>query len=216
MTMTSFSRQMLRKLRRDARGAALMEFALVAPTFILLIMGGLEAGHSLYVRAILQGAVQKAARDSALDSGSALAKQAEINTKVRDQIYNAYNVEPVFTRRYYRSFEKAAAAQMETFTDTAASAGIPGQPNGKCDRGEPYIDANNNSVWDQDGADEGQGGPEDKVVYTATITYPTLFGMAGLIGFSNDQTVSASTIIGNQPYGDQKQYTAPTARNCPV
>jgi Flp pilus assembly pilin Flp len=214
--MTSFSLRMVRKLRKDARGAALMEFALVAPTFILLVMGGLEAGHSLYVRAVLQGAVQKAARDSALEGGSALAQQAVINTKVRDQIYLAYNTEPTYSRRYYRTFENAAAAQFETFTDTAASAGIPGQPNGTCDIGEPYIDANNNNTWDPDGADAGQGGPEDKVIYTVTISYPTLFGMAGLAGFSDTQTVSASTIIGNQPYGDQRAYSAPTTRNCPL
>ncbi len=214
--MTSFSRRMLQKLSVDTRGAALMEFALVAPVFIMLVMGGLEAGHSLYVRAVLQGAVQKAARDSALEGGSAIAQQTVINTKVRDQIYLAYNTEPTFSRRYYRTFENAAAAQMEEFTDTAAAAGIPGQPNGRCDNGEPYIDANNNSTWDADGADAGQGGPEDKVIYTVTISYPTLFGVAGLIGGSDTQTASATTIIGNQPYGDQRSYTAATARNCPA
>jgi Flp pilus assembly protein TadG len=214
--MKSFSKRMVRRLCSDSSGAALMEFALVAPTFILLIMGGLEAGHSLYVRAVLQGAVQKAARDSALEGGTAASQRTTIDTKVRDQIFNAYNVEPTFSRRYYRSFEKAAAARFEAFTDTAASAGISGQPNGRCDNSEPYIDANNNSVWDPDGADADQGGPEDKVVYTATMSYPTLFGMAGLIGFSNTQTVSATTVVGNQPYGEQKKYAAPTNRNCPA
>jgi Flp pilus assembly protein TadG len=214
--MTSFSIRALMRLRKDQKGAALMEFALVAPTFILLVMGGLEAGHSLYVRAVLQGAVQKAARDSALEGSVVGGVQASIDTKVRDQIFNAYNIEPTFSRRYYRSFEKAASAQAEPFTDTPASAGVAGQPNGLCDRGEAFTDNNNNSTWDRDGADAGQGGPEDKVVYTATMSYPTLFGMAGLLGFSNTQTVSASTVVGNQPYGDQKSYNTPTNRNCPV
>jgi Flp pilus assembly protein TadG len=214
--MTSFSNRALRRLRKDQRGAALMEFALVAPTFILLVMGGLEAGHSLYVRAVLQGAVQKAARDAALEGAVVGSVQTSIDTKVRDQIFNTYNVQPTFSRRYYRSFEKAASAQAEPFTDTPASAMVAGQPNGVCDRGEAYTDNNSNSTWDRDGADAGLGGPEDKVVYTATMSYPTLFGMAGLLGFSNTQTVSATTVIGNQPYGDQKTYGTPVNRNCPV
>lgn len=206
-----------RRLRKDIRGIAAVEFALIAPAFLVLLMGGLEAGHSLYMKAILEGAVQKASRDASLETGTLATQRAVIDAAVTAQVKAIYNgVNPTISRRFYRSFEKAAAAQMEPFTDTPISAGIAGQPNGVCDRGEAYTDNNNNSGWDQDGADSGQGGPEDKVVYTVTMSYPRLFGMGGLIGLSPQQTLKATTIIGNQPYGEQQQYTAPTARNCPL
>ncbi|MEQ1549001.1 MAG: TadE/TadG family type IV pilus assembly protein [Chakrabartia sp.] len=206
-----------RRLRKDKRGIAAVEFALIAPTFLVLLMGGLEAGHSLYMKAILEGAVQKAARDASLETGTIATQRAVIDAAVTAQVKAIYNgVNPTISRRFYRSFEKAAAAQMEPFSDTPATAGIPGQPNGLCDRGESYTDNNNNNGWDKDGADAGQGSAEDKVLYTVTMSYPRLFGIGGLLGLPPQQTLKATTIIGNQPYGEQQQYTAPTARNCPL
>ena len=205
-----------KRLIQDKAGAAAVEFALIAPAFLVLIMGGMEASHSIYMKSILEGAVQKAARDASLETGTMVASRTAIDAKVSAQVTQLFNgATPTISRRYYRSFEKAAAAQAEPFTDTPATSLIPGQPNGNCDNGESYTDNNNNSSWDADGADSGQGGPEDKVIYTVTMTYPRLFGVSGLIGLSSQQTISAKTIVGNQPYGEKQVYAAPTTRTCP-
>jgi Flp pilus assembly protein TadG len=51
-----------RHLWRDRSGAPALEFALVAPTILLLIMGGVEFGRVMWTESALQMSVQQAAR----------------------------------------------------------------------------------------------------------------------------------------------------------
>jgi Flp pilus assembly protein TadG len=197
-----------RRIGDDKRGIAAVEFAVIAPVFLVVLMGGMDFGHTLYVQSILQGSVQKAARDNTLDSSTSQAALDAIDLKVRSDIRNINNQATVnITRRFYRNFSTAAAKVPETWTDTNA--------NGRCDASEPYVDANNNSVWDADGGDGGQGGARDITVYQATMTYPRMFPTNTLIGFPANVTITAQTVLANQPYGDQQAYGAATNRNCP-
>ncbi|RHW17070.1 pilus assembly protein [Sphingomonas gilva] len=198
-------RRLARSLRRDRRGATLVEFAIVAPVLCLLLIGAFDMGHTLYMKTVLQGVMQKSARDSGLESG--LDNRETIDAKVEKQVKAlANNAEITFKRRYYRTFSAAAAAKAEPFTDTNA--------NGKCDAGEPFEDQNHNHVRDADGADDGQGGAKDSVLYTVTVEYPRMFPMNAMLGFSDTTTVTGAMILANQPYGDQGSYAAPTVRNC--
>src|SRR3546814_18486393 len=94
-------------------------------------MGTLDVGHTLYMQAVLQGVMQQAARDSALESGSATAQQAALDTHVQEQVKNLnLSADVDLTRRYYTPFQKAAAAAADPLTDTHG--------NGRCDSGAPY------------------------------------------------------------------------------
>ena len=108
-----------------------------------------------------------------------------------------------FSRKYYRSFSNAAAARFEPWTDTNG--------NGTCNGGEPYQDNNNNGSWDATGGNTGQGGAKDAVLYTVTVSYPRFFPIYRMVGGSNTTVLTASTVLRNQPYGDQ---AVPTVRNC--
>jgi Flp pilus assembly protein TadG len=191
---------------RDERGAYVVEFALISPAFVLMLVGAIDVTHTLYMQDLVQGAVQKAARDSSLQTGSAIANQTAIDDQVRTQItalYKGANI--TFSRRYYKTFSKAKAAQAEAFTDSAS--GI--YDDNICNNGEPYSDDNNNNIWDADGADSGQGGAKDNVIYKVTVTYPRIVPLDKFVGGSGSHTLTASTILSNQPYA------APTVRNCP-
>ena len=204
----------LRHMLGDRRGGAAIEFSIVAPVLCLLLVAAFDTAHTLYARATLQGIVQKAARDATLEDSTDTASQTALDNEVKAQVRAlANNATFLATRRYYRTFQKAAAAQAETWTDTNG--------NGTCDGpvgatpGEPYQDANNNGVWDKDGGDSGQGGAKDRTVYTVTITYPRMFPLWKFIGVSSTTKLTASTVLINQPYADQGSYAAPTTRNCP-
>lgn len=200
----------VRTLHRDQRGATIVEFGFVAPVLILFLIGAFDVAHSLYLQAVLQGVVQKTARDSALESGGTDEQQTALDNRVRQQVYALVNSANVtFTRRFYRSFDAAAAAQAESWTDT--------NKNGTCDAGEPYTDTNNNGTWDPDGADSGQGGAKDKTVYTVTVSYPRMLPLNRFIpSLSADQVFTAKTVLQNQPYTDQGSYLVTnTVRNCP-
>lgn len=53
---------MLARLARDRRGIAAVEFALLAPVFLGLLVGAVETGRLLWTRSVLQFAVEEAAR----------------------------------------------------------------------------------------------------------------------------------------------------------
>ncbi len=194
--------------RRDDAGATRVDFAMVAPVLGFVLLGAFDVAHTLYTRAALQGVVQKTARDSTLESGSESGAQAVLDEKVKAQAKAlANNATVTITRRFYRTFSDAAAARAETWTDTNS--------NGQCDLGEPYEDANANNVWDRDGGNAGQGGAKDATLYTVEVSYPRMFPFYNLIGGSRTTKITASTVLRNQPYGDQGSYGAPQVRNCP-
>ena len=194
-------------LRADKRGMSITEFGLIAPVFFTLLLGALDLGFSLYMQSVLQGVVQKTARDSGLENGSVAATQTALDATVTARVKElAPNATVQITRRYFKDFSTAAQAKAENFTDTNG--------DGTCNAGEPYEDANNNNNWDRDGGNSGQGGAKDVVVYTADISFPRYFPMAKLIGMSSTVNVQAVTVLANQPYGDQSKYGAATVRNC--
>ncbi|MEG3178490.1 TadE/TadG family type IV pilus assembly protein [Sphingomonas sp. RB3P16] len=196
-----------RRLRDDNRGATVIEFAIVAPVLCLLLVAGFDTAHTLYARAALQGVIQKTARDASLETGTSATAATALDNKVRAQVSAlANNATITFTRRYYRTFSLAAAATAESYTDTNG--------NHTCDAGEPYIDANNNTVWDSDGGDSGQGGAKDRTLYTVKVSYPRMFPLWKFIGVASTTTLTAKTILQNQPYSDQNSYAAATQRNC--
>ncbi|MGE4323244.1 MAG: TadE/TadG family type IV pilus assembly protein [Sphingobium sp.] len=184
---------------------SVVEFGLIAPVFCLLLMGALDMGHSLYMQSVLQGVMQKAARDSTLESASAPAQIALINSAVDSQVLKlAKNGTVQIRRTAFRDYKKATNRAKEPFTDT--------NNNGTCDDGEPYEDNNNSGLWDIDDGIVGSGGAKDAVLLSATVSYPRLFPMAKLAGLPGEVTLNASTVLVNQPYGEQK---APKIGNCP-
>jgi Flp pilus assembly protein TadG len=54
--------RLLSRFRRDRRGVSAVEFALVSPIFILLIVGAVQMGHLFYAHAGLRNAVSEGAR----------------------------------------------------------------------------------------------------------------------------------------------------------
>lgn len=184
--------QALVRLRDDRKGATLVEFALIAPTFLLLLLGTFEFGHGVYLQAILQGAVQQAGRDSGLESGQ--ENLGRIEASVLDQVRAIAPRGAIqSTRRNYRTFTEVS--KPEDFTDANG--------NGVRDADECFIDANGNGGWDADRSQTGQGGADDVVVYTATLTYDRIAPLWKIIGWSERNRISASTTLRNQPFADQ-------------
>ena len=191
-------------LFRDRRGVTIVEFGLVVPVFLTLLLGSLDLGHNLYMQSVLQGVVQKVARDATLENQSTAALETQVRQRVQTL---ASNATVTLVPRYFKNYTKAAQATAEPFTDTNS--------NGRCDANEPYTDMNFNSAWDADGGNSTQGGAKDTVVLTATASYPRLFPIFKFIGIGSTVNLKATTVLVNQPYGDQAQYASnPPTRNC--
>lgn len=191
-----------RSLMRDARGAAIVEFALIAPVLLITMMGIFDLGYNMYATSMLHGAIQKAARDSTLEGGA--GNSAALDALVADAVHDIVpSATMTYSRTAYASFSDVR--QPEDFTDI--------DNDGACNNGEPFEDANANGSWDADRGTDGQGGARDAVLYEVTISYTRAFPIANLIGQSNQYTTVAKTVLRNQPYGLQ-QTSAPTTGNC--
>jgi Flp pilus assembly protein TadG len=76
----------LRRLcRRNRRGAAAVEFAVVAPVFFAFTLGMVEIGRGVMVQQIITTASREGARQAVLDG----ATQSSINTFVTTMLTNA-------------------------------------------------------------------------------------------------------------------------------
>lgn len=176
----------------DSRGVTAVEFALVAPVFLLLLMGTFEFGQAIYLQGVLNGAVQNAGRDAGLESG--VGAGANIDTLVRQQVAAiAPRGSILTTRKNYRSF--LDVGKPEDFIDA--------NNNQAYDPDECFTDANDNGQWDADKSQAGQGGADDVVVYTATLNYKRIVPLYSFLGWPDTGTAMATTVLRNQPYADQ-------------
>ena len=204
----------VRDLSGSEDGVTIIEFALLLPAFLVMLLGALDVGHTLYMQSVVQGTVQKAARDGTLETsaGNISTPRDLIDEVIISQIKQLHNhAEVTISRRFYRTFTDAAAAQAEPFTDSSSGPNA----NGICDAGETYLDNNNNGTWDADGGNAvNAAGARDNVVFSVAVTYPRLFPIDKLIGGNGSTEVIATTVLANQPYGDQGTDGTPTVRNC--
>ncbi len=192
-----------RQLALDERGVTAVEFALLAPVFLLLLLGTFNVGQAFYLEGVFHGAVQDAGRDAGLESGA--ANLGAIDSLVMKRVSGiAPEGAIISSRRNYTSFSDVGTP--EDFEDA--------NNNGTYDDNECFTDVNGNGAWDEDRAAAGLGGADDVVVYTADLTYKWLIPMRGFAGWSDTNTISASTVLRNQPYGNQS--ARPEKQICPA
>ena len=62
--------------KRSDRGAAAVEFALVLPVLVALLLGIIEFGYAMYVQATIAGAAREGARALAINTSSTASAQS--------------------------------------------------------------------------------------------------------------------------------------------
>lgn len=184
---------MVRVLAVDRSGVTATEFAIIAPVFLSLLVGTFDLGQMAYGISVLNGAVQKAARDSALETA---------NTDQADAVVEQI-ISPVFpgarvssTRTSYYDFVDIGRA--ERWNDA--------NNNGDCDIGESYVDENDNGQWDRDVGVSGNGGANDVVVYRVSVRYTPIFKVPFMPEQWNERTLTSTAIKKNQPFATQQEY----------
>lgn len=185
---------LIRRLRGNARGVALVEFALTAPVFLLLLMGIFDYCWQMYAQQVLQGAVSQAGRDATLEFYA--KSQTALDDRVRAQVLNVFkDANVTFTRKAYDRFDQVGVE--ERYTDTADKDGVK---NGKYDLGECFDDFNKNGHWDADRGSDSNGGADDVVLYTASMKFDRVLPVWKMLGQPQSTTLSSSTVLRNQPF----------------
>ncbi len=192
----------LAPLFRDIRGVAAVEFALIAPALLTVLLGLMDLSYNLYTSTLLEGAIQQAGRNATIQDAS--SRTATIDAKVREVVSDIAPQSTItFSRRAYADFSDVATP--EDFTDSNG--------DGLCADGEPFEDVNGNDTWDADRGRDSAGGARDAVLYTVTVRYPRAFAFMSSVGLSDTVTAQARTVLRNQPF-DQQARTVATVGNC--
>jgi Flp pilus assembly pilin Flp len=191
-----------RRLRRDRDGATLAEFGLIAPVLFMMLFGIFDVAHTIYTTSMVNGAMQRAARDLTIE-GAAL-RETQVDQRVIEQVRTVVPANADVDLKKLSYFDFNDVGQPEPFSDT--------NNDGICNNGEPYEDINRNGQWDADRGAERVGGARDVVLYTVTVTYRRLFPIAAFVGLNPNTTVEGTTVLRNQPFDQQDRTTQ--VRNC--
>ena len=191
----------LRRLARDEQGATIVEFALLAIPLFTLIIGGLDLGYQQYVRSLMQGALNDAARLAAVEDpnieygGSTTEEQVENLVKeIAGKVALDADIK-VATKSYF------------DFSDIGSPETLMTDHNGNGqfdeDEGDCWEDLNGNGEFDTDSGVAGTGGASDVVFYSARVKMPRLLPLHNFINVPEKIEMELETAIRNQPYGGQ-------------
>ncbi len=191
----------LKALRRDVRGATIVEFAIVALPMLVLLMGGLDLGYQSYVRSVMQGALNDAARKAAVQDPEFSADGDTVEQQVENQIRDLAGTV---------ALDATIDVEQNSFFDFS-DIGNPEKlmtdvnDNGQfdADDGDCWEDANGNGDYDIDAGSAGRGGANDVIFYRARVSMPRLLPLDGLAGLPTTIDMVLSTAVRNQPYGNQ-------------
>lgn len=173
-------RMLFRRLRRHKRGAAMVEFALTAPVFLLILLGIFDYCWQMYAQQVLQGAVAKAGRDATLEVNS--LNQTALDAAVAAQVTKVFkDAKVTFNRRTFDDFSDIKPLRYE-------------DKNGNNQPDPSPIDC-----W-EDGGAQGNGGADDVVQYTASMTFKRVLPVWGMLGQPQSKTLTATTLLRNQPF----------------
>lgn len=187
---------LLRTLQHDQSGTYAVEFALGFPILAMLLLGGFDLGYQSLKQASLVGAVRDAARNAITKSaGCAEDRTTLIEEEIRKAM-SAYDVDSA-----------SLTVEARSYADGFGSVGKP-EPltldvngNGLYDPGDSFLDINGDGQWSEDQGKSGDlGGPGDVVLYRAEFKAKTLFLNLPLLGGKEWMTLSASTVVRNEPY----------------
>ncbi|NLR72518.1 pilus assembly protein [Novosphingobium sp. ERN07] len=191
----------LRGLSVDRRGVTTIEFAIVAPVFLMMVIGCLDVGQMVYAKGVLDGAVEKAARDSSLETGDIGLADSRVENVIKKVLPGATVSS---TRKSY--FDFVNANKGEKLNDTNG--------DGECSTGESYTDSNGNQRWDEDLGKDGNGGANDVIVYTVTVAYEPTFQVPLVPLDWSRREITSTAVKRNQPFALQTGSYSSQVRTC--
>lgn len=183
------------RLLRDQRGATIVEFALIVPLLLTILLATLELGYQGYINAMVQGAMTKAARAATIGDQTPAGVETMIKNEVGQVVDSKYV--SVETRGYYNFSNVGVAEKITQDTD----------PKGKYNKGDCYEDANNNGQYDTSAGTTGLGTADDVTYYKVTANYPNLTPISGFLNWTGKRNVVATIVLRNQPFTSRASTT---------
>lgn len=178
-------------------GATALEFALVAPVFILVIFGIVEFSVILFAKSVVEGATTVTSRLGKTgyeeDGKSRQDMLVELLNERSSGILDPEKIE--ITTLVYQNFADIGMAE-------PLSIDVNGNGVYDAGGGDSYQDINGNGQWDSDLGQAGLGGGGDIVVYKVDYPYHIHTPVMSYFLGDNDGNlrINASVVVRNEPY----------------
>ena len=174
----------------DSEGLTAVEFALIAPVFVLILMGIVEFSLVMFATSVMEGATSASGRYGKTGyTAPNSSRQEQIVATIVSRTSGLLDPAKIsVTTTVYPSFD--SISQEEPYIDS--------NHNGIRDTNETYNDVNGNGQWNSSGV-AGLGNANDVVVYT--VSYPWQIFTPIISNFlGNIMILSSRTVVKNEPY----------------
>lgn len=183
--------RILQRFAADGDGSAAVQFALILPMLLLLIIGSFEYAIVTFVSGALESAVLVASRYGAtgFEEGGT-GRVDRIRAMITERTLGFVDGDTAHIDTYvYPDF--ASIAPPEPFTDLNG--------NGAWNDGEPFVDLNGNGTRDAGSGTSGAGAACEVVLYVVTYQTRSITGL--LRSIMGTVTHRASAAVRNEPFG---------------
>jgi hypothetical protein len=180
---------------RHSEGVTALEFALIAPVFLMMLFGTLEYCLVMYATHILESATTNTSRLGKTGfSETGEGREETILAEIERRAAGMLDIEELeISTLSYEGFDNIG--QAEPYFDANS--------NGSYDAGETFDDINGNGTRDEDMGAQNLGDAKDVVVYTVTYPWQVISPMlVPVLGQGGVVTLSARTVVRNEPYDD--------------
>ncbi len=188
--MSLLTKQFRKSFIRNTEGVTAIEFAIIAPVFILVLMGIIEFSLVMFTSSVIEGATAASGRYGKTGyTAPYTSRQEQIIATITSKTAGLLDPDKItITTTVYPAFN--SIEQEEPYIDT--------NRNGVHDYGEDYTDVNSNGQWDSSGV-AGLGNGNDVVVYT--VSYPWEIHTPIIANFlENTMLLSSRTVVKNEPF----------------
>lgn len=178
----------MKKIIKDTKGVTTIEFAMICLPMFMLIMGSIEMGFMMFIKARAEAVLGQAARMSVTGDKNKIGVSGEnIDNFVRENLTFTSGAVINVDKRFYDKFSQVNQPERRLSNATEA----------------PYcfIDINDNEKWDADPSRSGTGGADDVIDYKVNITYNALFPLiTNTVTGKNKISLEARTSLRNEPF----------------
>lgn len=183
-----------KNLARDCSGATMLEFALVAPFAIIMIMAVIELSLMMLAQNVMESATFVASREGKTGYvNNGMTREQTILSVLNARAGSLLDTSQIsISTTTYNNFTNVG--QSEPFVDA--------NENGERDDGENFTDINGNGEYDSDQGVEGAGAAGEVVVYLVQYPWHIFTPVIGqLLGATNNTiNLTARAIIKNEPF----------------
>jgi Flp pilus assembly pilin Flp len=187
--------EILRKFTSRQEGATLIEYAAIAPVLILLTMAIIEFGLMLFTELALESAVTRVSRTVTIgDTGGAPDRVTYIKGQLLEETEAL-----MYADRIIISTEVVNSGQ-RSYIEPETCLTNPPRLGPSCPPGIPFVDRNNNGLYDAGNLGSNVGQASDLVEVKVALPWAFFTPLISEFFESGVYVIRASAIVKNEPF----------------